>query len=403
VTHVHSFVSSSRRSAGFTLVELLVAMLVSMLLAVALMRMQASWVGRTQVVNADVATRDDQARVAMDRVVADLSSGGFLFGGSATNCAALFAYNTTAAAVVAHHPVDAQAAVTGARIAVTPNVAALTYPPTGSIAVGKTDVLVMAGAVDTSRFTDANAPVPAFANAVYTPLTTGQLPMSSTSSLTAGHIGIVQVPDSGSWACLRVPISTIPSGTYITSSGTNMPPTFYNGFAAAMTAEGLAGTLSNTELYQSKVLDIGSAASPNQTLIAYYIDNNSGSFPILKRASVNLLDDSVISTQDVAAGIVSMQVVFGVDVGNTGSITNYYTAATVTTNKQWASVKSVKVALVARSINADPDANYSAASPIVVKSASDTVTPFQNITLSGSDKHHYTVQTTEIYSRNLVW
>lgn len=387
---------------GFTLVELLVAMVISMLLAVALMRIQGSWVGRTQVVNEDVATREDQARVAMDRVAADLSSAGFLFGGSSNNCAALFTYNTAAAAMATHHHVDAQAAVVGGSVAVAPNLSALTYPPAGSPAVGKTDVLVMAGSVDASRFTDSLAPQKAFPSTVTLPLATGQLTMGSTNGLTTGDVGIVQVPSSSAWACLRVPLTTV-AANLVTSSGTNMPPNAYGDFSAPMVAAGFTGGLTNAGLFQSWVVDAGTAAAQNATEIVYYIDNNGGSFPILKRAVVNLLDDSVISTQDIAAGVVSLQAVFGVDVGNTGAITNYYSAATVTSSKLWASVRSVKVALVSRSINVDPDPNYRATSPLVVKSASDTVTPFQNLTLSASDKYHYTVQTTEIFSRNLVW
>ena len=70
------------RQAGFTLIELMVALALSLVLAIALLVMQVN-LGKNTMRTADVGVRDVQARAAMDLITQDISDAGFLFGGTA--------------------------------------------------------------------------------------------------------------------------------------------------------------------------------------------------------------------------------------------------------------------------------------------------------------------------------
>jgi hypothetical protein len=126
--------------------------------------------------------------------------------------------------------------------------------------------------------------------------------------------------------------------------------------------------------------------------------DNSGTFPTLMRANYSLLDDTIIGVpQSIAAGVVSLQVLFGVDPANTGAVTAYESAATVTASKHWDTVLTAKLALVTRTVNDDPDSTgYTGPTTVVIG------TPFTNLTVPAS-QHRYTVNTTEVALRNYAW
>ena len=115
---------------GFTLIELMVALLLSLVLGIALLKMQGK-LGEQTVRTADVGVRDTQARAAMDQITKDLSGAGFLFGGTQSFCSVLMTYNSAVAGYFMHHPADGQAAVTGAKMMFAPSLT-LNYPPSGS-------------------------------------------------------------------------------------------------------------------------------------------------------------------------------------------------------------------------------------------------------------------------------
>lgn len=384
--------------AGFTLIELMVALVMALMLITVLVLMQSK-IGQQVARSKDVSSRDDQTRVAIDRITTDLSSAGFLFGGTQTYCNALFTYNGAAGTMSMHHEVDAAAAVSGSTPALVPSLT-LAYPPAGVTS----DILVVTSSVDASRFSDATAPlINAAPNAAATPMATGTLPLVSTSALTVGDAAILQVPDSGKRACLRVPVTSINAGVSITSSSSSgtMPASFYTGFAASLTSAGFTGPLSNAEIFQGRLIDIGSTVSSNQAVTAYYIDQPAGGYPTLMRATYSLVDDSPIGTpQAIAAGVIALQVRFGVDPGNTGAVTEYDTAATVTANKTWDAVRSVRVLLVGRPLIDDPDPNYTwPASPAI-----GLASPYTDFNLPTTMTHRrYSIQQTEIAARNLLW
>jgi type IV pilus assembly protein PilW len=383
---------------GFTLIELMVALLLSLVLGVALLKMQGK-LGEQTVRTADVGVRDTQARAAMDQITKDLSGAGFLFGGTQNFCSVLMTYNSAVAGYFMHHPADGQAAVTGAKMMFAPSLT-LNYPPSGSSI--PSDVLIITGSQATTNFVTYPLQTVKI-NTTYTPMTTGVLPLDNSAGFASGDVGILQVPVGGKRACLRVPLSM--TANVVTSTGALMPANFYTGFSGQMAAAGFSDVLSNTAIQQAEaaMVDMGSPATPVQTTTAFYVDKGTGSFPVLMRATYSLLDDTVIGTpQPIAAGVISMQVRFGVDPGGTGAITEYETAAKVTANKYWDSVRSIKIALVTRTLS--DDSAYTVTSvPVADLQPPMPGDPFIDLTNLTETKRRYVVHKTEIASRNLLW
>lgn len=401
---------------GFTLVELMVALLLSLLLAVAILKMQSK-IASQSVRMSDTGTRDTQARAAMDLITRDLSSAGFLMGASQYYCDALFTYNTSGGGFFVHHPVDALPAVSGSTMTFAPTLT-LNYP-SGAAPLIASDVLMMTMATDSTQFNDATNPTQTGSpTSGVNPLATGQLPLVSTTGLTAGDAAIVSVrlanATLGMKACLRVPVSTV-TGTGITSSmGPIMPPGTYNDFVAPVAAAGFPAALTNGPLFSSNTTDIGNNTSPSptstQVFNVYYVDNGSG-YPVLMRAQYSLADDKptllVPAPQPIAAGVVALRVSFGVDTAFNNTVGTYESAAQVTANNHWGLVRSVRVGLVTRTINDDPNADYTSANAAAPAASSITIGPALkpwfpafNVPVSS---HRYVVNTTEIAYRDWLW
>ena len=385
---------------GVTLIELMVALLLAMLLSVAILLIQRT-LAFQNARTSDIALRDNEARAGMDLIAHDLSGAGFLFGGSQLPCDALLTYNSaTTADFYARFPVDAIAASSGTAMPFTATLT-LNYPV--AAAGIASDVLVITAATGADNFSDATAPLVAVApNAAYTPMTSGVLPLVSSTGVTAGHVALLKVPDSGKRACIRVPVTAIgaASGSVnVASSGALMPPNFYTGFAPQMAPNGLAGPLSNAELFQARLIDLGDpAAAATQTTTAFYIDGSANPWPTLMRATYSLLDDQIVGApQPIAAGVVSLQLLFGVDPGNTGQVTAYETGAQLRTNVHQGAVLSIRVAMVTRALYADADFSNSAGTvPIAGGFASVPIPPAYS-------RHRYIVHQTEVALRNCRW
>lgn len=391
----------ARRQAGFTLIEVMVALVVALVLIGAMTRMQLQ-LGQVTARTKDVESRDDQTRVALDRITQDLSSAGFLFAGLHTPCNALFTYSSTASAVAVRHGVDSVAGSSGTGFALVP--ALSSNYPTGGVS---SDILVVTTTADTTRLSDATTPlVAATPSSTISPLGTGSLPVVSTASLSVGNTVVVQVPDSGKRACLRVPVGAITAGVSFQASttATTMPSNGYPGFVTTMVGAGFTGPLSDAELFQSRLVDIGTLATANQTYVAYHVEMSTAGYPVLMRRVYSIVDDTQIgAAQAIAAGVISLQVRYGLDPGNTGAVTQYATAAAVATLKAWDTVRSVRVLIVARPLIDDPDPNYTwPASPNVGLAA-----PFTDFAIPTTpvDFTHrrYSILQTEIAARNLLW
>ncbi len=390
-------------AAGFTLVELMVALLLSLLLAVAVLKMQTKMASQTMRV-ADTGTRDTQTRAAMDLITRDLSSAGFLLGDLSHSCPAVLTYDSgTATGYFAHHAVDSLVATSSSKMAFAPSLT-LNYPA-GTSSMVASDVLVVMGTTAATQF---NNVLPNAAAVAGNPLVTGVVKMSKTNGFVKGDAAIMQLLLGNDLPCVRVPVSDFTANSSMTSTGgTIMPSASYNGFVTPLATAGFSTALTNTGIYTSKVVDIGTATTTTQLFTVYYVDG-SGSFPVLMRAQYSLADDSVVTApQPIAAGVVSLRVSYGVDPTGAGSATAYEEAAQVTTNKHWSVVRSVRVALVARTINDDPVADttttYAAPTSIAIPaSAPVSGAWFASISVPASH-HHYTVNTTEVAYRNWLW
>lgn len=390
-----------RPVAGFTLVELMVALLLSLLLAVAILKMQTKTASQSVRIQ-DTDTRDTQARAALDLMTRDITSSGFLFGNLMHTCAALVTYNSGGPGYFAHHPVDSVSAVTGTKMKFAPSIT-LNYPA-GAVSAVQTDVLVTMASSATTQFTKTDTSVfRGDTSAVLNPLSTGVAPTKATSGFTNGDTAVMQTPLGGDLPCLRVPISTFTSTTMTSTSGTIMPSGGYSGFVTPMANAGFSTALTNVGIFTSWITDIGTAATSTQQFAVYYIDG-SGNFPVLMRGLYSLADDTVISApQPIAAGVVSLRVSYGVDPTSSGSVTAYEEAAAVTSNKHWSFVRSVRLALVTRTINDDPNADTPGSTyPTTIPIGPVSSAWFTSLSVPTS-KHRYIVNTTEVGYRNWLW
>lgn len=347
-----------------------------------------------------ISARDHEARVAMDVITRDLGGSGFLLGG--LNCPAVLSYNATAPApgYFAALPVSSIAAQSGQPLPfVSGGSIVLNYPSAPSGVVS--DVLVVGAAAGSAKMSAAT--VSTVPNAAFQPATDGRLPVARIGTLAAGDTAIVQVildSATGQWLCLRVPVTATGSAAgspYIQSSGSYMPPDFYAGFGARVALAGMNGAIGNAQLQQARVTDLDPAALSNQRTYAYYIDA-SDAWPVLMRATVNAASDTPIGApQAIAAGVVSLQVQFGVDTAGAGSVNQYLTGSNLVATRNVRNVRSIRVALVTRSLYSDSDFQNAGTTLAVPGGFSAYPIP------AAYAKHRFTVQTTEIALRSVLW
>lgn len=420
---------SRLKARGFTLVELMVAIVIGMILTVAVMLTQLN-LGTQNMRVADVAARDNESRAAMDSISRDISSGGFLLSGVPARCDVMLAYNAaTNAKYINSFPTYGLSG--GAAISlpfVDPSGpsggVAVNYPPGGS--VNRSDILVVNATASGTAM--ANATYPSVKGnqlaITYTPLTSGQIPLTAVttggnttiSTLKTGDVGMLQVPFGTlqQAACIRIPITSLATagGTaYVGSTGALMPTAFYNGFSTQLATVGLATTaLTNQYLRAPTTLltDLGTAAGSTQITYAYFVEQNAAvaPWPRLVRVSINPLNDQVIanSKTDIAAGVVSLQLVFGVDPANTGAVTAYQTSATVSANKYWPFVRSVKIALITRALYPDQNASFTNPANAGKVSTLFNEAGFTDYTISAAEsKYRFFAQETELAIRNTLW
>ena len=405
----------SGRARGLTMVEMLVALALGLVVAAVIVIVQAFLFRQNAVSSAEMAS-NNEARTALDMVSRDVSSAGFLFGGFQNSCGVTLAYDSggvSSSGFVSQYPVWAKAAATGASLPVLSG-PTLNYPPAGSSIVD--DVLVVTSALDASQFTNTSSPEIYLVQFGTTQSSSGggaisstQLPvdtlnLNNTQGINAGDSALLQVPMNGQLVCLRIPIVSIGTATgqgatYIKSKPSSyMPTNGYSDFSTQLNALGLP-SLSNPLLLQSRILDTGPATGSNQRTQIYYIDRATYAWPTLMRMTVNTATDTIISTTPVAAGVVDMQVLFGV---GSGSVTQYLRWNQVVAGGLASQVRTAQLGLVLRSLH--PDVNYHAPASIALPSptlgpATFTAYPVQ----AAESQDHFAAYTTEIPIRNNLW
>lgn len=397
----------------------MVAVALGLVVTLAVLIMQAK-LTRQNVRASDTSLRDNEARAAMDVIARELTGGGFLHAGTTGACAAVLQFNSSAPApnYFVSYPVAAMAASANTRLpfVASPGIT-LNYPATSS--VNRSDVLIVRSTSDATQFGSATTPlISVTENSAYAPLITGVLPFSSSPVplLTNGDVGVLQTKVGTaplqSIACLRVPVTTLGTlagSTSMSSSGALMPTNFYSGFSAQLGLLGLGGNiLSDPQLQMSsQFINLGAAAATNQRIFAYFVDADPAKYqwPTLVRATINPLTDLEVanSRQELAAGIVSFQVLFGIGTPSAG-VSQYQTWAAAVAAGNTPNIMTVKIMVLSRSIYPDNGFSNALTNGVVNIRSQFGQTGYTNYTIpSGEISNHFVAQEAELVVRSSLW
>ena len=407
---------------GLTLIELMVSLAVATILGLAILGVITYGAGRDRA-SSNATDLNDNARAALTLLTRDVASAGFMFGAAQSQCALTLSYDGSfPSGYVPMNPIWTvqQAAGSVLPMGGTPmpptSGATENYPASPNTNV--TQVLLISSAPSVSTYiaqTSAPIYIVQFGTTqsssgggaiASTQLPVSTLTLNSTTGINPGDTAFLQVPMNGGNVCMRIPIVNIGSATgggatYIDSKPSPyMPSNGYGDFASQIPPG--YGTLTNSNLLHSRILDLGSSQDTLE-IVQYWIDD-SQKFPVLWRATYSALTDSLIHSEALAPGVVSLQVLF--DTVPKGS-----PSGTPLTWKSWPDVLSTDqivtadVAIVARSLHSD--LAYTAPTTIVVpQPASGLVSPdaFVNYVPQANEVHdHFSVYTAQLALRNLTW
>lgn len=403
---------SCRIQAGVTLVELMVAIAVALILSLSVLGVLVFSASSSKNA-ATMGTLNNDIRGVLTLLTRDANSAGFMLGAAQSQCALTLTHdsnlNTQPPAI---HSTWAQDQTNSGNLPFSNNTTS--YPPAHWS--NSTQVVLFAASPSVPQYTTTgttpNAVLPGpISTAVYGSawsgtMTSGTLQLSSASGITAGDTAMLEVPMTGGLVCMRIPLSTVTGSTVTSTPGsTYMPSHAYEDFKDAITtASSSYGALGVGQLQHARVLDLGGASSNSMQIVEYWIDSSSG-YPVLMRSVYNALTDSLVETDALAPGVVSLQALFGTIPSN-GVI-----GTTAPTFKAWADVGatdqvvSVALAVVTRTLY--DDSSYTAPSTITVpQPASGLASPdaFQNYSVSSAEQHrHFQVNTILIALRDSTW
>lgn len=396
------------RQRGLTLVELMISLTLGLLLVAGALFLQLQ-LSRQSMRNADSGFRDNEARAALDAIARDLSSAGFMLASMHQRCANIVRYNAnTPTPYSLWLPVAAEAAASATELSFVARTGgpgtglSMNYPPTTI----RSDVLAISVLSDTTQMSDAATPtVAAVPSPGVTPMLTGELSLTTNAPLAVGDMGLLQVPVNGAKTCFRVPFTTLTNAggvDRVNIGGTFTPSTFFTGYSNQLATYGIGGTLTDALLLNAgRLMDYGAPNQQRHQTYVYFVDSGSQNWPVLRRATVNSLTDAVVanSTVDIAAGVVSLQTTFGVGAVGGTSVTNYRTWAQVVTNNEYNQIRSVRVAMIVRSLFPDPDSAYVA--PATLTPAG---TGFTAYTVPAAfNRYRHALLQTEVALRNRLW
>ncbi|MEW6560242.1 MAG: PilW family protein [Pseudomonadota bacterium] len=426
--------SAPQSQRGLSLIELMVALVIGLIFAIAVLLVQSS-LTKQNVTMSDVMQRDTQTRAALDLISRDLSNAGFMLGGTQSRCDVLLAYDSgvSGSQTFAQYPVSAASQPLALPTSTTSG--STNYPSTtpDPSAYGTkqqfTDMLFFTGASSALQVPSNGNPTAYVVQNSTTQAANGQgtlnssqLPLGSTAGLAVGDAALLRMPLNGKLACFRVPItyvgpSTAPSSTYINSTGSaQFPSTGYAAFNSQLIAAGVlppGGSLTNANFIQSRLTDLGPQTSSTLQTVVYYIGQyanaGGGSYPVLVRAVLNAQTDALVAPPvPMAAGVVSLQALFGVDETQTGNVTNYLTWPAVVAGNYSKDVRSVLFALITKSLQ--NDTGYTAPATITPPSPSLGPAQFTAYTVpTGAggqpdySHNHFSVIESEFAVRNQLW
>ena len=383
-----------RRQAGFTLVELFVAVLIGLLLTLAVMVIQGQ-LTRTNMQLSDAGQRNDQARSAIDTLQRDLSNALYMVNGTSPLCAATVQYTGS----------------TGTPVISVSAVEALPQPRALPSSTTVVDALMKPDAYVTASLSSAN---------VSHMLTINMVPTALRAPPAAG----VQ---SAPYKVVHSWVQTAPGGQQAVANGV-LPLSNIDGMAAG-DAVTLMVPMSGGPLSGLACLRF-SAASPtavSPTFPAYITMPSPGKFGDFTQplrdagllGSTQVLTDSQLVAAKlknegppaaVAVGVVGLQALFGVDgVSNataaTGGITNYRTWSQVVSAQIAGRVRSVLYAVVTRTLQTDARNPVVNAVPIPspnLGTGDPTFTPFYPRT-TDEQRDRYKVHVAEVALRIQNW
>ena len=371
--HAPTYRPAARRQSGLSLIELMVALVIGLIFSIAVLLVQSS-LTKQNVQMSDVMQRDTQTRAALDLISRDLSNAGYMFDGVQTPCAARLAFDSAIQSTpFFQYPVSAitQTANTTLPTATAPAPAPQpTYVPAG----GVTQMISITGATSARISpTGGNPTTFVVQNTVATSKTAdavqdSTLPLGSVTGITAGDSALLRMPLNQAIVCFRVPVAAVDTTTVpptLTSLNALFPGNAYSGFDNALQTAKLfpsgVSQLTNANLVQARLTDDGPASNSTLHTVVYYIANDAnkasgGTLPMLMRATINAANDQMIGAPlPLAAGVVSLQALFGVDETNSGAVTNYLKWSNVVSGGYANDVRSVLFAVVSRTLHSDPN------------------------------------------------
>jgi type IV pilus assembly protein PilW len=392
---------------GLTLVELLVALAVSAILGIAIF-ITMGFGFHQDMVSGDLTQMNDSARGALLLLTRDLQSAGFMQTVDNSSCALTLAYDSNQGNPYLQFPPVSAASQA--------SVLPLQSGKVGYDLGYGTQALVLTLAPSVPQYVQQSRPPVAVVQFGTTQSSSGQgavastqLPVSAAGAgtLKAGDMAYLAVPMNGGVVCLRVPIVNVgpvngQGSAYVDSKSSNlMPSTGYKGYSTQIPAS--YGTLSNSNLQHSYLIDLGQGGSPSLEVHEYWIaPSGTMPFPVLQRSTFDAMSDSLVSQQPIAPGAVSLQMLFGVvPAGTTPGTTD-------PTWKTWGNVQAgdqvvtVALALVMRSLHADPGytapSSIAVPSPVASAAAPDAFVPYAPP--AADIHHHFSVYTTQVWLRN---
>lgn len=420
------------RARGFTLIELLVTLVIAVIFGLAVLIIQGR-MARQNMQMSDVGQRDSQLRAALDVLTRDLSNAGFLLGGTQAPCATTLSYNSALTpAVGTQYAVSALAQTAGAQLPATGALAGTPMDPAQYALVGgvnTSQMILMSVSTGALQAPSAGTAPAAYSvqNAAATAIPgqgavdAGVLPLNTTAGLAAGDVGLLRVALNQQLVCFRMPITAVTAvgSPQISAAGSPLLPSGFSVFNTRLQQLGVlpAGQpLTNANFVRARLVDLGPAAGAGQQTVAYYVarvGNGAGGFvPVLARAVINAGTDTLIGTPTpVAAGVVNLQALFGVDETNSGGVTNYLSWPRVLAGNWAPNVRSVLFAFVTRTMqaNADRIAGGTAAATVAsvavpspgLNAGDDQFAPY--MPQAGEQQNRFAVLTSEIAVRNQIW
>ncbi len=383
--------SSKATNRGFTLVEMMVSITIGLFIGLVVLEAQAQLFKQSAYLN-DLTVRQNEVRTGLDLLTRDVASAGFGQSWGVTQCDITLSYaNGQAQAFPAISSVSASSATT---VPLTSR--ALGYPsaasaiPTEMVLINESTAIPQQNLGQSFRVTQfgttQSSSGQGAANSTQLPL---PLAAQGDTSLQVNNEVQVRVQIGALHVCYLVPVSKLTTNAkamYLYSKGVGMPSNGYSGFDPTLASLGVSSGVTDTELLNANVTDLG-APSNVDVLTVYYV-GLVDQIPALWRVHVNEQSGAVIDAQPVALGVVSLQTRYVV--GGTAE-----TWAQVVAAGQQDQVQAVQFALVSRTLH--PDYGYTAPSQI-------TVSGYSNYPVPASDTHyHYSVVSSQITLRNLVW